>query len=229
MDNLTLPIALLAGIVSFASPCFLPIVPIYVGYLVGSDSSQRTRRAALVQSLAFVVGFTLVFTAFWASIGLVGMVLGEHQDLLRWAGGLVLVVMGLHVAGLVEIPVLSRAMGGPRSGRGPGQVSLGRSLLLGLAFGAGWTPCIGPVLGGIIALATQTSSVWHGAALLLTYCLGLGIPFVAVALGASWVGERLAWFVRHATIVQLVSGALLVLTGFLVVTNQFSKLSGFGV
>ncbi|MGO4956955.1 cytochrome c biogenesis CcdA family protein [Luteococcus sp. Sow4_B9] len=228
MDNLTLPIALLAGIVSFASPCFLPIVPVYVGYLVGSDE-RRTRLGALRQALAFVLGFSVVFVGLWASIGLVGWVIGDHRDLLRWAGGLVLVVMGLHVAGLVEIPFLSRSLGGPRSGRGSQAPSTGRSLALGLAFGAGWTPCIGPILGGIIALATQSSSVWHGAALLVAYCLGLGIPFVAVALGASWVSERLTWFTRHEAAVQLVSGALLVLVGFLVVTDQFSKLQSFGV
>ncbi|MFZ2260656.1 MAG: cytochrome c biogenesis protein CcdA, partial [Luteococcus japonicus] len=98
-----------------------------------------------------------------------------------------------------------------------------------LAFGAGWTPCIGPILGGIIGLATQTSSVGQGAALLVAYCLGLGIPFVAVALGASWVSEKLSWLTRHEAAVQLISGALLVLVGFLVITNQFSRLAAFGV
>lgn len=229
MDNPTLPIALLAGIISFASPCFLPIVPVYVGYLVGTDEQERTRAAALKQSLAFVAGFSIVFVGLWASIGLIGWVIGDHRDLMRWIGGLVLVVMGLHVAGLIRIPLLARTMGGPRSGRGAQAPGLRRSLLLGLAFGAGWTPCIGPILGGIIGLATQTSSVGQGAALLVAYCLGLGIPFVAVALGASWVSEKLFWLTRHEAAVQLISGALLVLVGFLVITNQFSRLAAFGV
>ncbi|MEL4503388.1 cytochrome c biogenesis protein CcdA [Luteococcus sp. H138] len=229
MDNLTLPIALLAGIVSFASPCFLPIVPVFVGYLVGTDESERTTGAALRQSLAFVAGFSVVFVGLWASIGLIGWVVGDHRDLLRIIGGGILVVMGLHVAGLVELPFLARTFGGPRSGRAVQAPSLRRSVLLGLAFGAGWTPCIGPILGGIIGLATQANSVGQGAALLVAYCLGLGLPFVAVALGASWVSEKLAWFTRHETAVQLVSGALLLLTGFLVITNQFSRLSAFGV
>lgn len=229
MDQLTLPVALLAGIVSFASPCFLPIVPVFVGYLVGSDESERTRGNALRQSLAFVAGFSLVFTAIFASIGLVGWVLGDQRDLLRMAAGLVMVVMGLHVAGLVRIPLLGNSFGGPRSGQAGRPPSLRRSVMLGMAFGAGWTPCIGPILGGIIGMAVASSSVWQGTALLAAYCLGLGVPFVAVALGATWVGRRLAWFTRHEAAVQLVSGALLVVTGFLVITDQFSRLGSFGV
>ncbi|GAA1398954.1 cytochrome c biogenesis CcdA family protein [Luteococcus peritonei] len=230
MTEVSLPFALLAGIVSFASPCFLPIVPVFVGYLVGADEQQRTRGNALRQSLAFVLGFSLVFTAIFASIGLVGWgLLGDHRDGLRIAAGLLMVVLGLHIARLVNIPLLGRSFGGPTSGRPAEAPSVRRSLVLGMTFGAGWTPCIGPILGGIISLAIASSSVWHGTGLLVAYCLGLGIPFVAVALGASWVSARLSWLTRHESAVQLVSGALLVITGFLVVTDQFSRLSGFGV
>lgn len=229
MDNPTLPLALLAGIISFASPCFLPIVPVYVGYLVGSDEAERTRGQALKQSLAFVLGFTVLFTGIYAAIGAFGWAVAGHRDLFRWAGGIVLVVLGLHVAQLVQIPFLATSHGGPHSGRGTQPPSIRRSALLGVAFGAGWSPCVGPMLGAIITLALQQGGLARGSLLLVAYCLGLGIPFVAVSLGASWVGEKLAWFTRHETAVQLISGALMVLTGFLVITDQFSRLQAFGV
>ena len=165
MTEVSLPIALLAGIVSFASPCFLPIVPVFIGYLVGADEAQRTRGNALRQALAFVAGFSLVFVAIFASIGLVGWgLLGEHRDALRIASGLMMVVLGLHIALLISIPLLNRSFGGPTSGRPVEAPSARRSLVLGMTFGAGWTPCIGPILGGIISMAIASSSVWDGTA-----------------------------------------------------------------
>lgn len=227
MESVTIPLALLAGIVSFASPCFLPIVPVFVGQVVGDQTA--TRRVALRQSLVFVCGFSIVFIGLWVSLGLVGWVLGAHRDALRIAGGALLVLLGLQMARLVRLPFLSQAMGGPRSGSGARTASVRSSLLLGLAFGAGWTPCIGPILGGILGLASTSGSTGRGALLLVAYCLGLGIPFIAVAMGAGWVRERLAVLTRHEMAVQLVSGGMLCLTGFLMITNQFSRLSAFAV
>lgn len=227
MDEVSLPIALVAGVVSFASPCFLPVVPLYIGYMAGEqDGATRSRGQALGHALAFVVGFTLVFVGLWLGFGLLGHLLGRHRDLLRIAGGIVLVLMGLHVARLIDIPFLSRQLGGPASGRGtndrPGLV---RSLLLGLAFGAGWTPCIGPTLGAIIGMASLQGGAAPGALLLVAYSIGLGLPFIAVALGAHELGQRLGWLTRHETIVSLASGALLVGVGFLMTTNLYTRLS----
>lgn len=227
MGAVTLPLALLAGIVSFASPCFLPIVPVFIGQVVGDE--QASRGVALRQSSVFVLGFSIVFIGLWVSIGLVGWSLGDHRDLMRIVGGVVLVLLGLQMSGLVDLPFLSGTLGGVRSGQGGRKATVRRGLLLGLAFGAGWTPCIGPILGGILALASTSGSSAQGALLLVAYCLGLGIPFVAVSLGAGWVRERLAWFTRHEMAVQLVSGALLAVTGFLMITNQFARLSAFAV
>ncbi len=230
--GITLPLALLAGIVSFASPCFLPIVPGFLGQLVGTDLDGRPppRRVALGHSLVFVAGFSLVFMALWASLGLFGVWLEGHRTALRIVGGSVLVVLGLHVSGLVRIALLDRQLSlplGPRAPRQPGErPGYLRSALLGLGFGAGWTPCIGPVLGGIIGLAAVSGSAGRGFALLLAYCVGLGLPFVLVAVGASAVTERLAWFQRHHVGVSLVSGGLLVITGFLIITDLFTRLSG---
>jgi cytochrome c-type biogenesis protein len=146
-------------------------------------------------------------------------------------------VMGLHVAGLIQIPALYRQVTVPtgrilgKSETGDGTVkvlapSYGRSTLIGMAFAAGWTPCIGPILGGIIGLASLNSSVGQGAVLLVAYALGLGIPFLLVAVGATAANARLVWFRKHEAGVSLVTGGMLIVVGFLMITNLFIKLSG---
>jgi cytochrome c-type biogenesis protein len=238
--NITLAVAFAAGLVSFASPCCLPLVPVYVGFIVGSDADRvrPARSAAFRQSLAFVLGFTVVFVALWASIGLVGYALRDHVNLLRQLGGAVLVVMGLHVAGLISLPVLGRQAGaGANMGRllqrrPDGTVieqapRVGRSVLFGVVFAAGWTPCIGPILSGIIGLASLRSDVAQGTVLLLAYALGLGIPFILVALGADSLRQRLGWFARHDAAVSVVTGSMLVIVGFLMMTNLLMRLSQF--
>ena len=241
MNELGIPVAFLAGIVSFASPCCLPLVPGYVSYMVATspDRTQASRRVAFLHALAFVAGFSVVFIALWGSVGLIGYLFRDYVGLMRQIGGAVLVFMGLHVAGVISISALYRekrlpmgaaASNGSRSaGLGRAAASApgyGRSALLGVIFSAGWTPCIGPILGGIIGLASVSASVAQGAALLLVYALGLGIPFILVALGATAVSDRLGWLRRHNAAVSAVTGAMLVGIGFLMITNTFGRLSG---
>ncbi len=231
-----LAIAFLAGIVSFASPCCLPLVPAYVGYMVGTDpdGGAPRRRTALYQSLAFVAGFSAVFILLWASVGLVGYVLRDQIGLLRTLGGAILVFLGLNVAGILNFSAFYREarlpmgpMGGSFGfGQSVGAPSFGRSALLGVVFAAGWTPCIGPILGGILGLASVSGSVAEGTILLVAYAAGLAIPFVLVALGATAVSRRLGWLRAHQRAVNLVTGGMLVLVGFLMITNTFARLSG---
>lgn len=238
MTSIGVIVALLAGIVSFASPCSLPLVPVYVGYMVGSTDPQSParRRIALTQSLAFVAGFTAVFVAIWASVGLVGYLVRDAADALRILGGAVLIVLGLHVAGLITVPSLQRELrlpvsvvAGPVAGSaGPSSTvtpSVVRSSLLGVVFAAGWSPCVGPVLGGIIGLASVSDSVGRGTVLLLAYALGLGIPFVLVALGAAEVNGRLGWFRAHHEVMSMATGAMLVVVGFLMITDLLARTS----
>lgn len=273
--EITLPLALLAGVVSFASPGFLPIVPAFVGQLIGAvPGASVSKRTALATTCSFVAGFSLVFIAVWASIGLIGRSLGPQMGVARVIGGAVLIVMGLHVAGLIDIGLLNRMLrlpmpvsarstaaqvsarelvpapptaaerinGNPdpgasahspeshwdRVGAKTPIASAGvlRSALMGVIFGAGWTPCIGPVLGGILALATVSSTSGRGIALMLAYCLGLGLPLVLVGLGVVRINGRILWFTRHEAAISLVSGGLLVVIGFLMITNLFAKLAG---
>jgi cytochrome c-type biogenesis protein len=234
-----LALALLAGIAAFASPCCLPLVPAYVSYMVGTTPADapNARRVALRQALAFVLGFTIVFVSLGASFALLGYFLRDYSGILRQVGGAILIVMGLHVAGLIKISALYRTVSVPtgrilgKSESGDGTVkvlapSYGRSTLIGMAFAAGWTPCIGPTLGGIIALATQSSTPVQGLILLVVFAMGLGIPFVLVAVGATSVSSKLLWFRKHETGVSLVTGGTLILVGFLMILNVFSQLSG---
>ncbi len=239
MTGLGILVAFLAGIVSFASPCCLPLVPAYVGYMVGTtpDGAAARRRAAFLQALAFVLGFSAVFIALWASVGLIGYFLRDYVGLLRQVGGAILVFMGLNVAGVINISALYREvrlpigpLGGASMGFGggaPSAPSYGRSALLGVVFAAGWTPCVGPILGGIIGLASVSASVAEGTVLLIAYATGLAIPFILVAVGATSISHRLGWLRDHYTLVSRVTGALLVAVGFLMITNTFARLSGF--
>jgi cytochrome c-type biogenesis protein len=231
-----LGVAFLAGVASFASPCCLPMVPVWISYVVGGTPGNRTtsRRVALLQSLAFVAGFTVVFVVLWASIGLVGYLFRDQASLLRQIGGALLIVIGLHVAGLISIPFLSRSAsfsGGRLVRRGAGEAqpgpSLGRSVLFGVIFAAGWTPCVGPTLGAIIGMASLRDTFGQGTLLLLVYALGLGLPFVLVALGAEAVRTRLSWFTRHSGAVSIVTGGVLMVVGFLMITNLFVRLGQF--
>jgi cytochrome c-type biogenesis protein len=239
MTVLSVLVAFLAGIVSFASPCCLPLVPVYVSYLVGTTppGAPDARRVALHQAFAFVAGLTVVFVTLWASVGLVGYMLRDYVGILRLLGGAVLIVMGLHVAGLIRVSALYRQVPVPAgrlmgaSARSGGVItkvapSYGRSALLGAAFAAGWTPCIGPILGGIIGLASLNSSVGQGSVLLVAYAMGLGVPFILVAVAAGEVNQRLQWFRKHDAVVSMVTGAMLIVVGFLMITNLFARLSG---
>ncbi len=246
MPGVELALAFAAGIVSFASPCCLPLVPAYVGYMVGAapEGLDHRRALALRQSLAFVVGFSVVFIALWASVGVVGYLLRDQLGLLRLIGGSIIVFLGLHVAGVINVAALYREVrlpvgplaGGVLAAPAPfgvaaaaapaaAQPRYGRSALLGVTFAAGWTPCIGPILGGIIGLASVSSSVLAGTALLVAYASGLAVPFVLVAIGATSVSDRLGWLRDHNRLVSAVSGSLLVAVGFLMITNTFARLS----
>jgi len=224
--TLTIPLVLLAGIASFASPCFLPVVPAFVGYLTGQTAGRDQRRWASVgHSLAFIGAFLAVFIALWLAVGAIGWVVGDFRVWLRIAGGAVLVLLGLHVARLVTIPVLDRVFAVQYSPDGNRPPTLRRSVLLGLAFAAGWTPCIGPVLGGVLGLASTTGSLAYGAALLGVYAVGLGLPFVLVCGGLPGLLGRLRWFTRHRRGVDAVTGGLLVVLGFLIVADLLPRLS----
>ncbi len=218
-------VSVAAGAVSFASPCVLPLVPGYLGYLAGLVGGDEQKRSRVVgATLLFVLGFTVVFAAgVLVVLGLSDALL-RNELLLQRVGGVVTIAMGLVFVGL--IPVLQRDVRIHRMHRLPDAGVLGAPLL-GAVFGLGWTPCLGPTLTGVVALATSTQAggaLARGVLLVLAYCLGLGLPFVLLAMGAQRAVRAQTWLRGHVRGVQLAGGAMLVLVGALLVTGLWGEL-----
>ena len=213
--------ALLAGALSFLSPCVLPLVPPYLCYMAGisvdqfrgqevSATADATRRSVLRASVLFTLGFATVFVALGAGASTIGVLLRQHLDLLSKVGGLIIIVMGLNFLGVFRIGLLAREARFQGAGK---PATLSGAYVMGLAFAFGWTPCIGPVLGAILGVAASRDTVGDGAILLAVYSLGLAVPFW-IAAGFSGAFMRfLSRFRRHLGVVEKMMGALLVLTG----------------
>lgn len=220
---LALPVAALAGLVSFLSPCVLPLVPGYLSYvtgLVGADLGDARRGRLVGGALLFVLGFTAVFVSFGALFGGLGALLQEYSRQITTVLGALTIVLGLAFMGLV--PGLQRDV---RVHRWPTSLGLLGAPLLGVLFGLGWTPCIGPTLGAVQTLAFTESSALRGALLTLGYCLGLGLPFILVAVAFRRAAGGLGWVKRHYRAVMNVGGLSLVVLGVLLVTGWWGELA----
>lgn len=218
-------VAVLAGAVSFASPCVVPLVPGYLAYLaglVGAEDTARGRGRLLGAVGLFVLGFSVVFAAALVTVLGVADQLTLNEFTLQRLGGVVTIAMGLVFVGLV--PVLQRDIRiHPRPGLGPRHL-LGAPLL-GAVFGLGWTPCLGPTLAGVTALAVSTpgDGLARGVLLVSAYCFGLGVPFLLIALGARWTVNAVDWLRRHGRQVQLTGGVMLIVVGTLLVTGLWAE------
>lgn len=218
-----LPLALLAGLLSFLSPCVLPLVPGYLGYVGGfaeaSDDpaiERRHRRRLLLGVSLFIAGFTAVFLVYATLAGGAGSWLSAYQGPITRVLGVVLIIMGFVFIGQFTFMQRSfKPAWRPATG-------LGGAPLLGIVFGIGWTPCIGPALTAVLSLSLNSQSVWRGALLGLVYCIGLGIPFLLVALGFGWVTGSLAWLRRHIRVINIIGGALLVAIGVIMVSGLWT-------
>ncbi len=223
MPDYSLPVAFGAGILSFLSPCVLPLVPIYLANLGGavSLSGEVKRWIILAHAVCFVAGFSVIFILVGASVGLIGAIL--PANVLRNVGGAVLIVFGLFMLAATWVPWLNYEMRlGGRLGGSTGYV---RSGLLGAAFALGWTPCVGPILGGILTLAAASQTAWNGVYLLAVYSLGLGVPFIAVGLALGAALPVVRWLRRWSGVVSIVSGILLIIVGILMLTNTLLLLA----
>jgi len=219
---MNLAIAFGAGILSFVSPCVLPLVPAYLVNLAGETALSGTdRRRTIAHAAAFVAGFSAVFTLLWVGIALLGTLGADLVTWLQRIGGFVLIVLGMHMLGLITIPFLERTSGLQLEGASSGYR---RSILIGVAFGAGWTPCIGPYLALILTILLN-NDVASGAVLLLAYSLGLGVPFLLVAGGFGSVRRALDWVRIHIRAVNAVGGTLVIVMGLLLLSGQLTRLN----
>jgi cytochrome c-type biogenesis protein len=215
-----IPLAIAAGFVSFASPCVLPLLPGYVAFLSGAAGGANTRSGrsrAFVGSLAFILGFALVFISVGALFGGLGKEFTNHKRLLEIVFGAVTILLGFFFAGWWPSSWLNRER---RLHRIP-RVSIFGAAALGFTFGLGWTPCIGPTLGAILTLASTSSdaTALHGSILAFFYCLGLGIPFMVAALATEWMAAASTWLRRHSKVIGIIGGVLLMAIGICEITG----------
>jgi cytochrome c-type biogenesis protein len=231
LNLVTLGLAFGAGLLSFLSPCCVPLVPAYLGYMTGmsveelrqAQPERRMRVAAL--ALAFVVGLALVFTLLGASASAAGELLLDFRPLILKIAGVLIVLFGLHLLGVFRLPLLWAERRVEFAAFGTG--GLGGAFLMGAAFALGWTPCIGPVLASILALASQSQSVYQGMALLFVYALGLGLPFVAAGLALARWKSLLDAFKRHGQAISSASGVVLVAMGALLFSGRLALISAW--
>jgi cytochrome c-type biogenesis protein len=231
LDGFSFPLVFGAGVMSFLSPCVLPLVPPYLTYMSGASFDQLRAdgatagviwRRSVFTSIFFILGFSIVFITFGATATAFGQAFRAALPVLMPVAGLMIIAMGLHFLGVFRIGLLDRTLRhqGPGVASGPGG-----GFLLGLAFAVGWTPCIGPILGAILAVAATEETALDGAGLLAIYSLGLGVPFLLAGIAIGPFLTFFSSFRKHLGTVEKVMGVLLVLTGLLFLTGQFTQIA----
>ena len=228
--NISIGLAFLAGLASFLSPCVFSLVPAYIGYLggraAGGENRPGNRFVTFTHGLAFVLGFSVVFVFLGVAASAFGGLLYDFRNWVTRIGGIVVIVFGLHMTGLFRITLLEYDMRiHDNPDRKWGYIS---SFLMGVFFSAGWSPCIGPVLGAILTLAIKGSSVALGAKLLTSYSLGLAIPFLIAALGIGWLSGTLGRYGKTMHYVEMGMGVILVIVGLMLLFNLFQRISAYG-
>jgi cytochrome c-type biogenesis protein len=225
-DTATLGVAIAfsAGLLSFLSPCVLPLIPSYVTFVTGLslEDVQHSRRTALVHSLLFILGFTLIFLALGATATLFGSMMLRYRDWITRIGGVLVILFGLYMLGVFNLSFLARERRLYLANKPFGYLG---TVLVGIAFGAGWTPCLGPILGGILMYTMNEASLDRGMLLLGTYSMGLAVPFLASSMAINHFLALFTRFRRHMVWVTRASGALLIFVGILLVSNYFTILA----
>lgn len=229
--NISIGLAFLAGLASFLSPCVFSLVPAYIGYLGGrtagmQGNGKNDKIVALLHGMAFVIGFSTVFILLGVAASAIGGLLYDVRTWVAKIGGIVVVIFGLHMVGIIRIPFLEydfRHQGEPNNRRG-----FIASFMMGVFFSAGWSPCVGPVLGAILTLALNDGSISQGVVLLSAYSLGLAIPFLIAAVGIGWVTTILRRYGKTMRFVEIGMGIVLIIVGAMLFLGTFEQIARFG-
>ena len=219
-------VAFSAGVLSFLSPCVLPLIPSYITFITGMslDEVQQHRRTAVVHSLLFITGFTIIFLLLGASASALGQVAFQARNWVARVGGVLIIIFGLYLLGAFDITLFSRERRVHLANKPVGYLG---TVLVGMAFGAGWTPCIGPILGAILTYTASTASLSKGLGLLFAYSMGLAVPFLVAAVA---VDQFIDWFARYKGMMMWanrIGGVILIVIGALLVTNYFTVLASY--
>lgn len=228
MNNISLILAFSAGLVSFLSPCVLPLVPAYVGYItdttIGQFNNKKSNLYVLYKSIGFVIGFSIIFILMGASITSLGRLFIKNQAIFRKISGILIFIFGLHTTGVFKIKLFYREKRFLSFRKTSGAFG---SVLIGMAFAAGWTPCVGPILSSILVYAGSMETIKRGITLLVFYSLGLAIPFILTALAVEKISDKLRKLGKYLNIISIFSGVLMIIMGILIFTNKVFILSQY--
>lgn len=230
MTNITYPGAFIAGLASFLSPCVLPLLPSYVSFITGlsfdelkESDPKKVKKLTFINSLLFIAGFSVVFISMGASSSYLGNLLASHQDIIRIVGGIIIIIFGFYVMGIIKIGFLSREIKLHPRKHPAGYFG---SFLIGMTFAAGWTPCIGPILGAILITAATSGTTLYGFKLLLVYSIGLGLPFFITSMAINTFLIHIQIVYRYMKSIMITSGLLLIAFGVLLLTDNLALISG---
>jgi len=231
-ENVSIFVAISAGLISFLSPCILPVIPSYLAFITGisleelsqQENLRKVRKKVIANSLMFILGFSIIFITLGASATVIGKFLYNNIRWFEIIGGVLVIILGLHFAGIFRLKFLDREKKIHLKKKPLGYLG---TCLVGMAFGAGWTPCVGPILGAILAMAATTQNIFKGIALLAFYSAGLGLPFFLSAIILHKFFEYFKTIRKYFKVISIVGGVLLIIVGILLISGYFSSLSGF--
>lgn len=224
MNNITLSVVFLEGIASFISPCFLPLIPIYIGYISGEAAGRKSKWSVIVNAAAFVAGFTVVFILLGAAASTFGNLLADNKKILSKILGVFVIIMGLFYMGVIKSNILNMEK---RFSLNKIETGVTGAFLLGASLVFGWSPCIGPILSNVMSIAADKAQLGYGIYLLFIYSMGIAVPFMVTAILMDRIYGKLRWILKYTNQIKIITGIILVATGLILLTGSFFQMENF--